>query len=434
MFVAISNTPRDYAWGSSSAIAGLLGTEPSGGPEAELWLGGHPGSPSRIADPAVASGASDLAAWIAADAEGSLGAASVALHGRRLPFLLKVLAAAGPLSLQAHPSPEQARAGFERENAAGLAADDAARNYKDPFHKPELIVAVSETFDALCGFRTVDGVRAIVAELLRRDIATDAAQPAALAPLVARIDGEDPLRRTVEWLLRGGRGDVEVAALVARVVELAGLGEPDADAEHAAGFEAEFGTVHDLAHSYPGDPGIVLSLLLNRVTLRAGEALYLPAGNIHAYLRGLGIELMAASDNVLRGGLTPKHIDVDELLSVLDFSPVLQPRLEPETPQPGVRVFRPDVPDFMLYEIDRADVGASDAPDVAADAAASVPLAGPAIALCTAGDLDIVGSHGSSALRRGDSVYITADEGTLRVTGAGTLFIATTNTASASAD
>ena len=403
MFVPISNVPRDYAWGSTTAIADLLGTTPSGAPEAELWLGAHPGSPSRIVG---GESAPDLVALIAQNPDATLGSASVDRFGRRLPFLLKVLAAESPLSLQAHPTTEQAQAGFERENAAGLAADDPTRNYKDAFHKPELIVALSPTFDALCGFRPVDEARDIVKELTVLGRA-DSPDPTVFDPFWERLSSAEPMRNAVEWLLRSGREGGDVDALVERVVALAATAHPDDR------FAVEFATVGMLAAAYPGDPGIVLSLLLNHVTLRAGEALYLPAGNIHAYLSGLGIELMAASDNVLRGGLTPKHIDVDELLDVLDFNPVVDPRLRPEHPADGVSVFRPDVPDFVLYEVE------------ATDASAHVPLEGAAIALCTAGNVEIAGASASARLARGESVYITPDEAALSLSGAGTLFVAT---------
>lgn len=411
MFVAITNSPRDYAWGSLNAIAELLGNTPSGKPEAELWLGAHAGSPSVIVEPA-ASGASNLLGLVHADAEATLGEHSIAEHGQRLPFLLKVLAAAAPLSLQAHPSPEQARIGFALENEAGIALDAPDRNYKDAFHKPELIVALSETFDALCGFRSLEQVLEIVAELRRADAASTDPQPAALDLLSAKLHGSNGLRNTVEWLLRDGRGEDsgEVEWLVERVVALA------ASAELAESpFALEFATVRSLAEAYPGDPGIVLSLLLNRVTLTPGQALYLPAGNIHAYLDGLGIELMAASDNVLRGGLTPKHIDVDELLQVLNFEPVPVPLLVPERPAHGVRVYRPDVPDFVLYAIDLA----------AADAAALITLDGPAIALCTAGSLHIAGEHGAVNIARGESFFISPDEAGLSVSGEGSMYLAT---------
>jgi len=385
MFVPIGNTPRDYAWGSTTAIAGLLGTEPSGGPEAELWLGAHPGSPARVLDPALTDGAPDLAAW---------------RPTRDLPYLLKVLAADGPLSLQAHPSPEQARAGFERENAAGLAPDSPDRNYKDPFHKPELIFALSDPFEALCGFRDPSEARAALERLAA---AADGA--AVLSGFAATLTG-DPhavLRRATEWLLGG---DPEVDLLVSEVVRAARALPDDRDAD----------TVLMLDEAFPGDPGIVLALLLNRATLRPGEVLYLPAGNIHAYLRGLGIELMAASDNVLRGGLTRKRIDVPELVSVLDFRPIDATPLAAETPTAGVQTFRPDVPDFAL---ERVALGA----DVDR---ATVPLPGTAIALVTDGEVELSGATGSLRLTRGGAVVIT-DEAELTLRGRGTVFVAHPN-------
>jgi mannose-6-phosphate isomerase len=424
MFVRIGNTPRDYAWGSTSAIAELLGTEPSGKPEAELWLGAHAGSPSTILDPGAVGGAHDLAEWIERDPVAALGvnvnakATAGEAGSARLPFLLKVLAAAGPLSLQAHPSPAQARAGFDRENAEGIPLVSPNRNFKDPLHKPELIYALSPTFEALCGFRAVTESLAVFDALVAAagdasDVSSDA--QAALAGFRDRLasgagdsansaDSSEPvLRGAVAWLLAGGE---DVDALVAAVVRTAA--------------ELALEPVGALAEAYPGDPGVVLSLLLNHVTLRRGEALYLPAGNIHAYLSGLGIELMAASDNVLRGGLTPKHIDVPELLAVLDFSPIAEPRLAAETAALGVEVFRPDVPDFALVHI---ELGA----DVAE---AKVPLPGPAIILCIDGLVEVIGAGADPAvavLRKGESVYVTPDEVSLRFTGTGSVFLATSN-------
>jgi mannose-6-phosphate isomerase len=391
VLVPIANRPRPYAWGSNSAIAELLGTRPSGGPEAELWLGAHPGSPSQILDPTMTGGAPDLAAWIASDPATTLG--SFASSGR-LPFLLKVLAAASPLSLQAHPTPEQALAGFARENALGIPLDAAERNYKDAGAKPELIYALSPAFDALCGFRSVSAVIHIVNALLDADERREDPQPQPLEDLLATLVTDDAPRSTFEWLISGGAG---VPTLVALVTELAPF---------VTGWDLEFETVRSLATEYPGDPGIVISLLLNRVRLRAGEALYLPAGNIHAYLDGLGIELMAASDNVLRGGLTVKHIDVPELVSILDFRTGPVPYLEPSIAG-KVAVYRPDVPDFELMTI---------------TGDATVELTGPAIALCTAGSFTVAGV----TLARGDSVYITPDERSLTFHGVGTLFLATT--------
>jgi mannose-6-phosphate isomerase len=403
MFVGITNTPRPYAWGSTTAIAQLLGHKASGSPEAELWLGAHPGSPSVILDPTQTGGATDLEEWIAADPATTLG--RFAASGR-LPFLLKVLAAASPLSLQAHPTLEQARAGFERENGLGIALDAAERNYKDAFPKPELIYALS-TFDALCGFRPLDEVRALLHALIEAAHSLEDPQPQPLEDLLDSLSGSDvALPETFEWLIGQRTG---VATLVSLVTMLAARGVP--------GYDAEMATVAQLASEYPGDPGIVICLLLNRVTLAAGEALYLPAGNIHAYLGGLGVELMAASDNVLRGGLTRKHIDVPELIEVLDFTPVAVPYLHATSPSEGVAAFTPDVPDFELLRIDGMFLDAS------------VAITGPAIALCTAGEVSISGTASSSSLVLGDAVYITPDEAGLRFTGSGTVFVATTGAA-----
>jgi mannose-6-phosphate isomerase len=411
VFTSISNTPRDYAWGARTGISDALGTAPSGGPEAELWLGAHPGSPSRIDDPTVQ--ARTLVDWIAAEPELTLanayGSVDPITGAPRLPFLLKILAAGGPLSLQAHPSSDVARRRFLEEDAAGVPRDSGVRNYKDPFHKPELIFALTETFDALCGFREIEPTRAIVAEVIQRaDAAGLDTEP--LAELRNHLSGatEQALAGTMQWLLETGDRAV-VAAVIELIVAVA----------EAAGGETHsltYGTVIDLQREYPGDPGVVISMLLNRVRLQRGEVLYLPAGNIHAYLRGTGVELMAASDNVLRGGLTPKHIDVPELLDVLEFTPVPVPYLPAEALGNGVRLYRPDVPDFLLAVVERAGEEHE---------ASSFTITGPAIAIATGGTLSIVGAHSATTVSRGGSVFITPDEGALTITGHGTLFIAT---------
>jgi mannose-6-phosphate isomerase len=301
MFVEITNTPRDYVWGSKTLLPDFLGTAPDGHPQAELWLGTHPGSPAR-----VRGRGGDLRDLVP-----------------ELPFLLKVLAAAQPLSLQAHPTPVLAREGFARENAAGIPIDAPERNYKDPNAKPELIYALSDEFRALSGFRPTRVTRRVL----------DAARPGLLSRL--RDDGD--LRATLEWLLSGDPRVGEVVGLVSAVAD-------DVDGE-------SWRTVRRLAAAYPGDPGIAISLLLHSVVLRRGEALYLPAGNLHAYQEGLGVELMGASDNVLRGGLTPKHIDVAELLTVVDFTPIADPRVVPEV-RDGVSTFAPDGAGWRLRVVE----------------------------------------------------------------------------------
>lgn len=371
MFVGITNTPRDYAWGSPTAIPELLGVPATGAPQAELWLGAHPGSPSRLIG-----------------REGTLAD----LVPGRLPFLLKVLAAGGPLSLQAHPTPAQAEAGFAREEAAGIPVDAPERNYKDAFHKPELVYALSDPFTALSGFRPVAETRAVLDAVAGDPRAT---------PLLERLaPGDAALRDVFTWLITRGEG---VDALTAALVEAAG------------GLEGpSWATVRLLAQHYAGDPGIPISLLLRTIDLAPGEVLYLPAGNIHAYLGGLGIELMAASDNVLRGGLTPKHVDVPELLDVLDFRPLPAPYLRPEVVAPGVRVFRPDVPDFVLIVVE---------PEAAARGV-ELPLAGPAIAFTASGGIVLGGARGNITLPRGAAAYLD-EEPHVQVRGDGLLFLAT---------
>lgn len=381
MFVAIANTPRDYAWGSTTAMPELLGTTPTGRPEAELWLGAHPGSPARILDPSAVGGSPDLAAWIETEPRQALG------HHPRLPFLMKVLAASAPLSLQAHPTAAQAREGFARENGWGIPLDAPHRNYRDAYPKPEIIYALSDRFEALCGFRPHDeAVRVFTALGLEE-----------LTPRIANLP-----ELFASLMTRG----TNVGALIARAIEAASSWD---GADEVASAAAD--TVRILAQAYPGDAGIVCALLLNRVTLRRGQSLYLAAGNIHAYLSGVGIEVMTASDNVLRGGLTPKHVDVPELLRVLDFTAGPPPWLTPDVVTDSLEIFRPGTDDFVLAHV---------------TGDAEYPLSGPAIALCTTGSFRINGARARTELSRGDAVYITPEESALSIAGSGELFVATT--------
>jgi mannose-6-phosphate isomerase len=298
-----------------------------------------------------------------------------------LPFLLKVLAASKPLSLQAHPSLEQARRGFAREQALGLALSAPNRNYKDPNHKPELICALTP-FRALCGFRPFAETKAWL----------NALNLAALRALSAST-----LPKTVEHIMtlppEGARHLVDAIAFACRTSPV-------------RGFEKESAVIANLALAYPGDVGVLGAMLLNFVELQPTEALALGAGNLHAYLDGTGIELMANSDNVLRGGLTNKHIDVPELMSVLDFTEGPATKLRPS--EETEAVYQTDFPDFRLSRI---------------DVTAPLRLArlGPDILLCTEGAVDVNGF----ALRRGASAFARYDEGPLELSGRGTLFRAT---------
>jgi len=392
LFVGITNTPLAYAWGSHGAISALLGAKPSGELEAELWLGAHPGSPSRIIDPAHAGDAGTLADWIAADPAAALGPSRAGEP--RLPFLLKVLAAASPLSLQAHPTAPQAIAGYAREQAAGIPLDAPNRNYKDADPKPEIIYALEDGFEALCGFRSVASLREVILRLIELDAGSPSSPSEALLRWVEQCIDETSLRPVFEWLISKGSG---VRELIERTVEIARANA------------GEFSTVARLADAYPGDPGIAISLMLNHVMLGRGEVLFLPAGNIHAYLNGIGIELMNSSDNVLRGGLTPKYVDVDELLGVLDFTPSPPPYLSGTPVGQSLTVFTPEGAGFELLAITGAGVADHD---------------GPAIVLCERGDFRITGEVSSQSIAAGESYFVTADEGSLTFTGEGSLFMA----------
>ncbi|MDQ0146704.1 mannose-6-phosphate isomerase, class I [Pseudarthrobacter niigatensis] len=392
----IENVLRDYAWGSTTAIASLLGRPESGRPEAELWIGAHPDSPSVAHLPEDGT-RSPLDSLIASDPEHFLGADSVAAFGPRLPFLAKVLAAAQPLSLQVHPSLEQAREGFARENAAGVDPHAPHRNYKDDNHKPEMIFTLTP-FEALCGFRPAAETRVILQHIA--DAFPGPAQvPALLQALLEDLTASDEgagLRRAFERLITGGQGvSEETALVVAALVSGASL-EP---------FQAELGTVISLNEKYPGDPGVLISLLLNRISLKPGEAVYLPAGNVHAYLHGLGVEVMASSDNVLRGGLTPKHIDVPELLKTIDFHPVAVPMLTAETSVLDQELFRPPFGEFQLQRI---ELGPDSGP---------VPLAqaGAAVVIVVAGAVYLDSPKGDLELEQGGSAFIAAAEAPVNV-------------------
>ncbi|BAJ73511.1 phosphomannose isomerase [Microbacterium testaceum StLB037] len=380
MLVALSNTPRDYAWGSPTLLAELEGRVPTGAPEAEVWFGDHPGSPARVLDGSERT----LDEWL----PGVDGAPA------RLPYLLKLLAAGSPLSIQVHPSKEQAARGFADEEAEGVPRDAGSRNYKDDNHKPEVIVALSETFTALAGLRDLDQTRRLVAGL------GEAAGVTALRERLAAAEPASALRDAIGWALAEA-----TTAEIEQIVEgAASVSSPD--------FAAEAALVRHLREEYPGDPGIVVALLMNLVELRRGEAIFVPAGVLHAYVAGLGVEIMAASDNVLRGGLTPKHIDVPELLGLVDFRPAAPPLLAPRADGDGVELFAPGIADFAL-----AHVATSTEP-------AHVDLRGVSIAVGVAGEATVTGASGTSLrLAPGQAALATADEGPLTVSG-GEVFVA----------
>jgi mannose-6-phosphate isomerase len=374
----LTNAIQPYAWGSRTAIAALQGRPRATEPEAELWMGAHPGAPSRL----HRSGWSTLLEAIEADPAAELGAPVVAAFGPRLPYLLKVLAAEKPLSLQVHPTPEQASAGFAAEDALGLPRDAPDRNYRDPYSKPELIVALTP-FTGLCGFRDAAELAALLEEL---------AVPALkdLAEAVAATPDETSVRAMLAALLRWP--EAARAGLVSDVAARCSLLRTG-----SSSFARTYDWTARVAVDYPDDTGVVVVLMLNLVQLEPGQAVFLKPRTLHAYLAGTGVEIMAGSDNVLRGGLTPKHIDVDELLVVLDFSH------GPLTLTPPTRVTADEqawvtpTPEFRLSQV-----------TVAPGRTVELSGAAPQILLCTQGSVHLDDGSGELDIVSGESVFVPA--------------------------
>jgi mannose-6-phosphate isomerase len=385
---------RSYAWGSRTSLAELQGrTVPSEHPEAEIWLGAHPADPAQV----QFDGASrSLLAVIDDDPDGQLGSTTAGRFGGRLPFLLKLLAADEPLSLQAHPSSIQAKEGFAREESARIPIDSPVRNYRDASHKPELIVALTE-FHALAGFRcpkkTVEFIDALGVDALAGYRSLLADQP------------DDAGLRTVftSWITLPGPALDALLPLVAEGC----IRYLSTTAHHDGGeFVAEARTLLELGESYPGDAGVLAALLLNRLTLTPGQGLYLDAGNLHAYLSGTGVEIMANSDNVLRGGLTPKHVDVPELLRVLDFEPAEVQVLDPTADGSG---------DSVVYGTPATEFALSRT--VLSDGVSTeFESGGPQIVLCTRGRVVLDGGASERIVEQGEAVWIAATDPAFTVT------------------
>lgn len=386
---------RTYAWGSRTHLAELLGGEvPSPHPQAELWLGAHRDEPSVLAE--REPGPPTLVDVLATDPECSFGAERRARWSDRLPFLLKVLAAEEPLSLQAHPSAAQSEAGYAQEEAYGIPRTAAERNYPDPLPKPEVLCALTE-FHALSGFRdaaaTVRLLRALDVPALSHHTGLLAAQPDA--------DGLRAVFTTWITLPQRAVDELVPATLEGCVAHVRARGE----------FAAEARTILDLGERYPGDAGVLAALLLNRVVLAPGECLYQPAGSPHSYLAGWGVELMANSDNVLRCGLTPKHVDVPELLRVLDFHCGPPALLAGQGTGP-VTTFAPSE-HFSLTRCAFGDDGGQ-----SGDGASEqpVPVGGPRILVVVHGAVRVRSEGGQERVAaRGEALWIPASDGAVTI-------------------
>lgn len=395
----LRNTIQRYDWGSVDWIPSLLGVEnPEKKPMAELWMGAHPSAPSRVV---LSDGETLLPELIEKDPRCVLGERVFREFGGKLPFLFKVLAAEKPLSIQAHPDKRQAEKGFERENRDGIPLDAYERNYKDDNHKPELIVAVTDFF-AMRGFRRTDEI---------------------ISECTSMFSGMDHSLYIPEKKNRLGEEKEELKRFFQSVMDLSGVKTENlinramkTVAERGDGDALHYTWMKKLQETYPGDVGVLCPLFLNVLCLRPGEGMFLPAGELHAYLHGLGIEIMANSDNVLRGGCTSKHIARDELLSVLRFESGEPEVLRPKEDEQGEANYPSPVSEFNLSTIRLNGSG-----EYNEEAAETIQ-----ILLCAEGNGTIRPQIGSAKqLRKGQSVVITADTGYYSLSGRGMFYKAT---------
>jgi mannose-6-phosphate isomerase len=387
----LDNPVQNYAWGSAGDIPDFLGLPPDGRPQAELWMGAHPSAPSLVLRGGTATPLPEL---IADDPAGELGPAVSQRYGARLPFLFKILAAAEPLSLQVHPDKRHAEAAYAAEVSSG----SAERDYPDDNHKPELLCALRDGFEALCGFRPVPDTIALLEDLAAPELA-------GYVQMLAGSPGADGLRTLVTGVLTEQADHTAVIAAVRDGCERLAAG----NGRWASACAAYAG----LAAVYPRDPGVLVALLLNHAVLAEGDALFVAAGVAHCYLHGFATELMASSDNVLRAGLTGKRVNVPELLRVLDFRPGPLRILRPE-PDGSEETYPVPVDDFRLSRM-RPGAGGIKLPE---------PL--PQILLCVADTVQLSAPDGTElTLRRGQSAYLSARCAGVVATGPGTILRAT---------
>jgi mannose-6-phosphate isomerase len=392
----LKNPVQEYAWGSNTAIQELLGKPvPSDRPMAEMWMGAHPKAPSKVL---IEQQWQPLDQVIAGSPESILGKRVAEKFANKLPFLFKVLAVSSPLSVQVHPNLEQAREGFARENHLHIPIDAPNRNYRDDNHKPELLLAVTY-FTGLRGFRRVEEILGLMERIAPTGLSDELA-------LLRKQPETSGLKNFFNTLMK-----MDKLRLKQVLKEAVSLAEKYADQDPV------FHWMVELNREYPEDMGVFSPVILNFVYLRPGEAMYLEPGELHAYLNGLSMELMANSDNVLRGGLTHKHRDVPELLKRVGFK--TGPALPVKAEGHGAceSVYKTPAREFMLSVISVKQGTAFESPRNR-----SVE-----ILICMEGEADIAdpGTGEALALTRGRSVIIPAGVSQYRIEGTATLYKAT---------
>ena len=370
MLSRISGDTKGYDWGSRDLIPNYFGLEPSGAPIAEIWFGTHPLGESQLIQ----------------------SEQSLSEHiGSRLSFLVKILSAERALSIQVHPNSAQAKDGFDLEQARGIPVDDPKRNYKDLSHKPEALVALTQ-FRALCGFRPKAELIQVFSDFGKTE--------AEFETLAQKLAAGTELSEVFETLISSKE-------LAKRVLKTVASEQSDPLAASARDL------IERLLTQFPDDTGALVAIMLNEVSLEPGEAIYLPAGNIHAYLSGLGIEVMAASDNVLRSGLTSKHVDVPEVLKLADFSELAEPKVRPKKLAEGLVEYPVECKEFRIY---KAEVSGK-------NLLADLDLPASAIVVCTAGEVAVSTSLDEREVLSKSEVVFASEAKKLSLSGSGTVFV-----------
>ena len=370
MLSRISGVTKNYDWGSKDLIPDYFGLDTPTKPIAEIWFGTHP-----LGESETIQGQDPLSKTI----------------GKQLGFLVKFLSAQRALSIQVHPNAQQAKDGFHFEQAKGLALDDPTRNYKDDSHKPEAIIALTQ-FRALCGFRPKSELLQVFKEFGKSEPEFEL--------LAEKLNDQESLVDIFQLLI----ANKDLAGRFSQSVE-SNQSDPIANKARAL--------VETLLDQYPNDTGALVALMLNDVFLEPGEAIYLPAGNVHAYLSGLGLEVMAASDNVLRSGLTTKHIDIDELLKIADFSELTEPKVRPKKLAEGLIEYQVDCPNFRVY---RAEVSGK-------NLLADLELPASAMVVCTSGEVAVSTSLDEREVLTKSDVVFASGAKKMSLSGSGTAFV-----------
>ena len=390
MIYRLTNTIQEYTWGDKHSLSELLGLpNVAGRPQAELWMGAHPKSPSMIFK---GTEKISLDKFISRSPMSSLGEYTKNKFGK-LPFLFKVLAAGEPLSIQAHPNLIQAKSGFARENKENIAIDAFNRSYKDDNHKPEIICALT-SFQAMNGFRPIEQIVANL-KLINDKFLNN------LVNILQDQSNPRGLKIFFESIMRCGKEEkLNILSNTCRMARNI----------HDSTFE----WVLKLNKQYPDDIGAICPLFLNMITLKPGEAMFLEAGKLHSYLHGVGIELMANSDNVLRGGLTPKFVDIDELIKILTFEVSIVHIVKPK----GflTEKFFPDfVDEFSLSYIEVLESASYEMEQNRK----------PSLLLCTHGSGKIYDGEEYMNIEKGQSFFIPADQLVIKISGLCQIYRAT---------